>query len=90
MSEKKEIIKKVSVKLRDKIAGFAYKKGKKKLTAEAYGLKGIRFYDDNTASVEFYEIPDLGEYIGYGEWAAKDTPIKSISISKKELEKLLV
>jgi len=86
---KKEITRKISSELKDKIADFSYKKGKKKLTSKAYHLQKVKFYDDDTASVEFAEIPDVGEYIGYGKWAAMGTPITAIAISKKELNKLL-
>lgn len=86
---KKEVTKKISLALQDKIADFAYKKRKDKLACKAYVLKGIKFYDNNTACVEFGEIADVGEYIGYGKWAAKDTPGKDITITKNELDKLL-
>ena len=88
MRLKNEISKKISAELKDKIADFAYKKGKKKLGAKAYSLKGIKFYDDNTASVEFSEVPDVGEYIGYGKWAAMDASVMTIIVTKKELYKL--
>lgn len=32
----------------------------------------------------------MAEFLAYGEWAAKGTPVHEINITKKELEKILI
>ena len=81
---------KTNIELKSKLESLAFKKGKTKFKSTSnYKCDKTTFNKDGTAVFEFGEIPDMSEYIAYGEWAAKNTQFIKIEITKKELKKIL-